>query len=231
MPATTTHPAGRKTTVAIVDDHELVLSGVAQAIDRLETHQVVITALGGRQLLAQLKALGPTDIAFVDMRMPVLDGVAVIEELHRLYPKMKLVAISVGAEPEDVCRAIDAGACAYVHKSTPIELMRDVLQDIATNGFHLSKEHAEAIAGHKSQAKEAPVVDGVRLPPKVWEMLGHVLNDGDITDQVVADRMGVSSSRVHHLMEWIREKFSLRSRSGVIVWAMKRGLHLMHRKD
>lgn len=227
MPTTSALPAGRKITVAVVDDHELVLSGIVRTIDALGTHQVVTSALSGRELLAQLRTLGPTDMAVVDVRMPEMDGVAVIDQLHRLYPKMKLVAISVGAEPEVVHRAIDAGACAYIHKNTRIRHMGVVLQDIATKGYHLSKEHGEAITGQTGLCTETPVVDGVRLPPKVWEMLGHLLEDGDIPDQVIADRMGVGTSRVQNMMQWIHDQFNLHTRSGVIVWAMKHGLHLL----
>src|ERR1700677_1584005 len=113
---------GSKIRVLIADDHTSVLAGLASIIGMQPDMVVVAEAENGRQAVELWQKHRP-DITLLDLRMPVLDGVGVINELRQIDASAKLVILTTYDTDNEIHRAIKAGAKGYLLKDE----RRDVL--------------------------------------------------------------------------------------------------------
>jgi len=117
--------------VLLVDDQAILRQGL-QALLSLETDiQIVGEAGQGREALDLIQRLLNTpqaiDVVLMDIRMPVMDGVAASHEIHRRFPQVKVLVLTTFDQDELIQQAIQAGAVGYLLKDTPSE---DVAQAI-----------------------------------------------------------------------------------------------------
>src|SRR6188768_1501457 len=80
--------------VAIADDHALFRTGVRTALAVKKDIELIAEADNGLQLLSQLKHIEP-DVILLDIQMPVMDGIATLPEIRKLYPSVKVIILSM----------------------------------------------------------------------------------------------------------------------------------------
>jgi len=98
--------------VLIADDHCTFLAGLTSIIDMEDDMFVVASATDGRKA-AELWRKHRPSVTLLDLRMPVLDGVDVIDEIRREDPSARIVILTTYDSDNDICRAIKAGAKGY----------------------------------------------------------------------------------------------------------------------
>jgi two-component system, response regulator YesN len=114
--------------VLVVEDEKLIRANVAEKIEQGSQKFVVVgTAADGEQALA-LFAAGPVDVLFTDIRMPVMDGLALAKAVRTLYPAVQIVIVSGYADFAYAQHAIRLGVEEYLLKP----LKRDALLDVLT---------------------------------------------------------------------------------------------------
>src|ERR1700757_223014 len=101
--------------VIVVDDHTLMREGVTAVIARQPDMIVVGEAVNGEDAIALVESEQP-DVLLLDLRMPKLNGVAVIERLFPKRPDLAIVVLSTYDADDDIIRALRAGAKAYLLK-------------------------------------------------------------------------------------------------------------------
>ncbi|CAM5364116.1 MULTISPECIES: response regulator [Streptomyces] len=112
--------------VLLADDEEMIRHGVRLILRHAQDIDVVAEAANGAEAV-ELAARHPVDVALVDIRMPVLDGLAAIEQLVRLDPKPQVVMLTTFGDEENVTRALQAGASGFLLKDEgPQELISAV---------------------------------------------------------------------------------------------------------
>jgi DNA-binding NarL/FixJ family response regulator len=112
--------------VLLADDEETVRAGVRLILRHAEGIEVVAEASNGAEAV-ELAARTPVDVALVDIRMPVLDGLAAIEQLLRLDPHPAVVMLTTFGDEANVTRALQAGAGGFLLKDDgPQELISAV---------------------------------------------------------------------------------------------------------
>ena len=105
----------RRLKVVIADDHRLMLEAIRAAIGDDEGIEIVGEADAGRKVLPVLAQTGP-DVLLLDLRMPDMDGFAVLERVRDRYPRVKVVILSGVDDPAAVEGALKRGATAYLLK-------------------------------------------------------------------------------------------------------------------
>ena len=109
--------------VLLADDHTIVRSGVSQILNDQPDIEVVAQAADGESAVALYRRERP-DVSLVDLRMPALDGVHVVEQIRREFPEAVLVVLTTFDTDDDVDRALTAGAKAYLLKDvSPADLV------------------------------------------------------------------------------------------------------------
>ena len=101
----------------IIDDHPMLREGVAAVLRQFDAPAVVLQAADGEQGLALAAAHPDLDAAWVDLRMAGLAGLTTVELLHARHPSLPVIVLSSSEDPQDVRRALHAGARGYCAKS------------------------------------------------------------------------------------------------------------------
>jgi len=115
--------------ILIADDHVVVLEGLIAIIGRQSDMTVVGQASNGQEAVAQWRQCKP-DISLLDLRMPVLDGVGAIDAIRQIEQFARIVVLTTFDSDEDIERAIQAGAKAYLLKDSPRDVLLDCIRKV-----------------------------------------------------------------------------------------------------
>jgi DNA-binding NarL/FixJ family response regulator len=115
--------------ILIADDHIVVLEGLIAIIGRQSDMTVVGQASNGQDAVAQWCEFKP-DVSLLDLRMPVLDGVGAIDAIRKIEQFARIVVLTTFDSDEDIERAIQAGAKAYLLKDSPRDVLLDCIRKV-----------------------------------------------------------------------------------------------------
>jgi len=123
--------------VLLADDHRLILDGIRSALAQAEDVEVVGEARSGAQVLPLVNQTKP-DVVLIDIRLPQIDGLAVLELLRKRNPEVKVVVLSVFSDPEHIQAALKRGASGYIVKSVnPMDLASALRQAVEGTVYHV----------------------------------------------------------------------------------------------
>ncbi len=123
----------------LVDDHFMIRMGLSGALAREPDIEVVGEACTGEEALALFEQLKP-DVTLMDGMLPDIHGVEVTARIIERHPEARIVVVSINDTPEDVYRAIEAGACGYLLKSSGKRQMIEAIHVAAAGNTYLSPE-------------------------------------------------------------------------------------------
>ena len=144
------------TRILIVDDHELLRRGLRSILSGSFPELVMVEAADARQALAAVEK-EPCDLALVDINLPSRNGLELLQDLRRLYPKMPAVVLSAFPERDYALRAFKLGASGYVTKQGAETELLWAVRKALTGGRYVTPSLAEALAAQMAgEVPEAP---------------------------------------------------------------------------
>lgn len=201
-----------KIRVLIADDHTTFLAGLTSIIDMERDMIVVAQATNGRQAADQWRKHRP-GVTLLDLRMPVLDGVGVIDEIRREDASARIVILTTYDSDNDIYRAIKAGAKGYLLKDARREELVDCIRKV--NGGETCIPPAlmqKLVTGISSE----PLTD---REAEVLQLLAHGRSNKEI-----AANLFISEFTVKGHLRSIFTKLNVLSRTEAISAATRRGL-------
>ena len=124
--------------VSIVDDHYLVSEGLRSLLSALPEIQVIGTYKNGMEFLKDIDENCP-DVVFLDVNMPILNGLETMEEIMRRDIDCKVICLTMHLSTDLVKRMMEAGAKAYLSKSCDIETMRMAIKTVYQGGYYFNQ--------------------------------------------------------------------------------------------
>lgn len=118
--------------VFIVDDHSQLTAVLKEYLALIPDIVVTGSARSGEAAIRTFETDRP-DLVLIDVALPGMSGLDLVEHLHRLWPELRCLMLSGHAQPEHVQRALTAGARGFILKGNPYEIapaIRDVLNDV-----------------------------------------------------------------------------------------------------
>jgi two-component system NarL family response regulator len=153
-------------TVLVADDHPLVREGIVAVIDRQADMHVIAETSNGHETVERFLTVLP-DIGLIDLRMPGVDGIEVIRALRRELPSARLVVLTSYETPEDIYRALRAGAQAYLlkicTKEELLECMRAVFSGRSWIPPNVGAKLAERIVAQDLTRRETDVLAALSI--------------------------------------------------------------------
>ena len=201
--------------VLLADDHPMMLAGLRKLLEPELT--VVGTATDGQSLLAAAERLQP-DLVITDVAMPNLDGIEATRRLHAACPQIKILILSVYAEPSHVQSAFEAGACGYLTKISAPEEIERAVREVLADRFYVSPEVARAAIAQVARGPESPAQpEGEVLTTRETEIL-RLVAEG-LGNKQIARRLGVAVTTVRTHLSSVYAKLRLESRVELALYA------------
>lgn len=208
--------------VIVVDDHTVMRAGVVALLADEPTVAIVGEAGNGREAVELVEALAP-DLALIDLRMPVLDGVAATAEIVAGKAPTRVLILTTYDTDVEIERAVEAGAIGYLLKDTTREQLVDAIGAAARGETVLAPKVAERLVARIR--RPAPV----SLTSRELDVLNAVadgLSNADIGKRLV---IGEATVKTHLLR--VFAKLDVSDRTHAVVVALERGLLVRPDRD
>ena len=210
--------------VLVVDDHDLFRAGLASLLAAHPDIEVVAQASGGRMGVRLAHELQP-DVVLMDVRMPDLEGPDATREILERHPSTRIVALTVVSDEADVAAVVEAGACGFLAKDTPIDGVVLAVRAAAQGVAWLSPRAAEVVLGRvrRGPTDEAPDVGlAEELSTRELEVL-RLISRG-MENAEIARELGISPRTAKNHVSNILAKLGLSSRIQAAIYAVRRGM-------
>ncbi|KAB2342154.1 response regulator [Actinomadura rudentiformis] len=201
------------TRIILADDHTVMRAGVAALLAAEPSITIVGEADNGREAVDLVERLAP-DVALLDLRMPVLDGVAATAEIVKTTTRV-LILTTYDTDTE-IERAVEAGAIGYLLKDTTREQLVAAIHAAARGETVLAPRVAEKLVARMRKPAQVP------LTAREIDVLNAVadgLSNADIGKRLVIAEATVKT----HLLR-IFAKLDVSDRTHAVVVALERGL-------
>lgn len=204
--------------VVIADDHTLFRKGIAEILSDYEDIELLFGAANGKELLDKLKEVKQLpEVCILDINMPVMNGFEAASTLRKLYPKMRILALSMYDDEFNVIKMYRSGATGYVLKDIEPEKLREAILLMHECGYY----HSEVVTDDvKRSLQESP--DDDELSEKEVALLTHICSE--LTYKQIAEAMGVSPRTIDGYRDALFAKLNITSRTGLVIYALKAGI-------
>jgi DNA-binding NarL/FixJ family response regulator len=201
--------------VLIADDHPLIIAGIRRTIEDLDDMLVVGEARSGSELLQLIERRRP-DAVLMDLRMPGVTGVEMIELIRERWPSTKVIVLSACDDRVMIDAALSAGASAYVLKSAHTIDIASVLRQ-ASNGAVF---HAPTVPVPGPAASAMPA--GPSLTERERSVLSAVA--AGMTTAAISRDLWISEHTIKFHLTNIYRKLGVANRAGAVRWALEHGI-------
>jgi DNA-binding NarL/FixJ family response regulator len=201
-----------KIRILSVDDHRLVLAGLALMIGRQPDMELVASAATGEEAITLFRLHRP-DITLMDLQLPVMSGLEAIRVIRHEAPEARIVVLTMYNGDEDIHRALRAGASTYLLKDMLSDDLMRVIREVHAGQHALQPD----VQVRLDQRATRPVLTPREV--QVTELIGRGLRNKEI-----AAELGISEETVQVHVKSILAKLGVNDRTAAVTVAMRRGI-------
>jgi DNA-binding NarL/FixJ family response regulator len=203
------------TRVAIVDDHPMVAEGIRAILESFEDIEVVATYSSGQEIIDNAASLSP-DVILLDLNMPGMNGLTVMEILLETHPKMRILVLSMHDSPEYISTALSHGAMGYVLKDVPTEEIKTAIDTVMTGQRYMcTGAKGSLVPDDGAETREA-------LTGREQTVLLQLAKGR--SNKEVAAALDISVRTVETRRKNIKRKLGISSTAGLTRYAMEHGV-------
>lgn len=212
-------------TVSLVDDHILLRHSLARIINNFEGYKVLFEANNGKHFIEQLEGKSNPDIVLLDISMPEMNGYETAAWIKANLPKTKILVLSMMDNDSSVIRMINNGARGYILKDSKPPVLREAFDSISQKGFYsndlISSKMLNYVASENQQEQQKL---SRAIPLSKNEITFIKLASSDKTYKEIAKEMNLSPRTVDDYRTALFEKLQIKSRIGLVIFAVKEGI-------
>lgn len=209
----------------LADDEALVRAGVRAVLAAAPDIEIVAEAGNGREALELARTYRP-DVALLDIRMPLLDGLGAAAELRRAAPEIAVVMLTTFSEDDYITKALDGGASGFLLKSgDPYELMAAIRAAHGGAAFlspQIAHRVIRQVSGGRMSRQSAAKERITMLTPREREVLALV--GAGLSNAEIGERLFLVEGTVKAYVSAILGRLDMRNRVQAAVLAYEAGL-------
>jgi DNA-binding NarL/FixJ family response regulator len=204
--------------IIIGDDHQMFIDGLKMLLATYENVAVVGEALNGEQVLEVLEK-NPADIVLLDINMPIINGIATTRKIHKYFPSVKVLILTMYKRKEFITQLLAAGVSGYIMKNTGAGELYDAIRVVYEGGEYFGEEISKEILNNlRGQGRSEDVVFSKR-EHEVLKLLAD-----ELTSQEIAEKLFISFHTVESHRRNLLTKAGTKTTTGLIRFAVEHGL-------
>ncbi|WP_163407481.1 response regulator transcription factor [Flavobacterium ajazii] len=207
--------------IALVDDEVLFRKGISFLLQREENIEILFEASNGDELISNLNAneIKP-DIVIMDLKMPVLNGVEATKIIRKIFPEIKIIALTSYETKSFITNMIQVGAVAYLIKNTTPKDLITTINEVAKKGFFYNENILKTIQDSIQSSKNSKIsLESGFLSPREIEILQLICNQK--TTAEIAEELFLSPRTVEGHRNNLLLKTESRNIAGLVVYAIQ----------
>lgn len=201
----------------LVDDQSIVREGLSSLLQAKPDLEVIGFAANGKIAVEQSLSLRP-DLVLMDVRMPVMDGVAATRTLQEKAPEIKVLVLTTFDDDEYVREAIRYGAKGYLLKDTPSDDLAEAIRAVYKGYTHLGPGLLEKAMSYSDAPAVEPSPELAQLTPREKEVLDLIASG--YSNREIAKTLYISERTVKNHVNSILHRLNLRDRTQAAIFAM-----------
>ncbi|MEH2261322.1 response regulator transcription factor [Nostoc sp.] len=206
--------------VLLVDDQSLIRQGLRALLELEPDLEIVGEAENGEQAINLVAEFQP-DVVLLDIRMPIMDGVAATKEIQKRFAKTKILVLTTFDDDEYVSAALQNGAMGYLLKDTPSEELAVAIRAVYKGYTQLGPGIVKKLLTQFSNGivTQAPPVPSslTELTPREKEVLRLIATGA--SNREIAQQLYISEGTVKNHVTNILNRLNLRDRTQAAIWA------------
>ncbi|GAB4091193.1 response regulator [Flaviaesturariibacter terrae] len=208
--------------VAIADDHHLFRTGVRTSLSAYRDIHMVAEAENGMQLLNLLRHIHP-DVVLLDIQMPIMDGLATLPEIKKLYPDVKVIMLSMHNDHSMISRMMELGANSYLTKESDSETIYQAVKTCFEDEFFFNDLTNKALLNRLRTRNEPKDMDlDAPLTDKEKTILKLMCEEKSTKE--IAEMVEISPRTVEAIRDKLKVKTGAKSMAGLVMYAVKAGI-------
>jgi DNA-binding NarL/FixJ family response regulator len=211
----------KKIKILIVDDHQIMIDGLMALLANDKQMQVVGVALNGVRALEIIKEQ-EIDVVLSDISMPVMDGLALTKAIKNFNENVKVIALSMFCDNENITQMIEAGVSGYLLKNTGNKELTAAIQKVADGGIYYSEEVSNVVIKNFSDhTQKKAVMEKINLTEREKQIIHLIAKE--YNNAKIADELFISERTVETHRKNIYRKTNTNSIVGLIKFAYEHG--------
>lgn len=210
--------------LALVDDHTLFRKGLRSLIELVDDRYVILfEADNGEDMKQKIDPANLPDVIMMDINMPGMNGFQSVEWLNEHHPTVRVLAISMIDKEESIVKMLKLGVKGYLSKDVEPKELGEALKAVINKGFY----YTDFITGKLVHSLQHPIAETVqnenmKISDREREFLQFACSEMKYHE--IAAKMYLSPKTIDGYRNSLFEKFQVKSRVGLALYAIKNGL-------
>ncbi len=212
------------TKVALVDDHEMLRSGLAGLINTFPDFKVISEAGHGKEFIDNLNREELPDIVLLDITMPVMDGYETALWIKNELPNTKILVLSMLSNDMAIIRMLRNGVKGYILKESKPAILKQAMESIIKNDFYVNELVKDKLVNYITNDQDADLntTKLLNITESEVQFLQWLCMDKSYKE--IAKEMFISVRTIDTHRDNLFRKLEINTRVGLIVFAMKHGI-------
>lgn len=212
--------------LCLIDDHTIVRNALKGLIEKLGNYKVLYQFNNGKELTEALPFDETPDLLIMDLNMPEMDGKTTMQWLKTNNINYPVLILTLDTTDKTIIELFRLGVRGYLPKHCTADVLKKAIEDILTSGYHHNELLTKALitdqqAGNNDEHKK--IME--KLTDREIHFLQLVCDENEYTYDKIAEKMNVHRRTVDGYRESLFEKFNLKSKTGLVLFAIKYKVH------
>ena len=212
------------TTVALVDDHEMLRSGLAGLINSFQDFKVIFEAGNGKEFIEKLDKKKSPDIVLLDITMPFMDGYETALWIKTELPTCKVLVLSMLSNDMAIIRMLRNGVKGYILKESKPSILRQAIEAIKNNEFYVNELVRDKLVNYitNEEIDEINTAKLLNINEGEIQFLQWLCLDKSYKE--IAKEMFISVRTIDSHRDSLFRKLEINTRVGLVLFAIKHGI-------
>jgi DNA-binding NarL/FixJ family response regulator len=206
--------------VLVADDHKLFRDGLVATLKHIRSVGLIHQASNGREVLEILKTKN-CHIVFMDINMPMMDGVEVTRKINASHHTVKVIALSMHDDQKHVVDMYDAGASGYLLKDTDRQELAEAIEVVMSGRNYYSPSISGKLVDQAIIKSKNMIPSNAGLTDREIVVLQYIYQE--FTNKEIAEKMNISEKTVENFRSALMSKTGAKNVASLVKYAIRHG--------